>query len=181
MAAARWTGKVREVVPAFAAEDDRTRASTLPNAVAANFISCPQASLTALPWPEWAGGRDEAGTREASGCSGIATAGQLALVAFRAVPMGRCFADEPDGHRPRCHPRGPSTGHAMAVGSLRAMPASLAGGPCAAHDSVGCWRFERCTAALRPLYTMRSQGRDYSNTGLGWTADADAGMATNIS
>jgi hypothetical protein len=47
-----------------------------------------------------AAGRNETELGHASGCSVIAPAEQLALVAFRAVPMARCFTDEPDGHHP---------------------------------------------------------------------------------
>src|SRR5262245_5617793 len=48
-----------------------------------------------------------------------------ALVAFQAVRLARCLADEPDGHHPRCNPRRPSAGHAM--GPYCAAPPAVRG------------------------------------------------------
>jgi hypothetical protein len=57
-------------------------------------------------------------------CGGTALAGQLGLVAFRLVRIAARCCNEPDGQHARCQPRRPSRRHALAVGHLRAVPAS---------------------------------------------------------
>jgi len=58
-------------------------------------------------------------------CSGIAPVGQPGLVAFRIVRMATPCSDEPDGQHAYRQPRRPPRRHALAVGHLRAVPASL--------------------------------------------------------
>jgi hypothetical protein len=70
--------------------------------------------------------------------SGTALAGQLGLVAFRLVRIAALCCNEPDGQHARCQPRRPSRRHALAVGHLRAVPASLANGTYAMDHPMGC-------------------------------------------
>jgi len=70
--------------------------------------------------------------------SGIAQAGQLGFVAFYAVRIRPSWLNglehtETDAR----HPRGSTTRHAMAMGYLRALPASSTYGPCAVDYSLG--------------------------------------------
>jgi len=62
---------------------------------------------------------------------------QLSLAVSRTKQIAPFSRDAQDGHYARCYPCRPTRRHAVAVGDLRALPASCTYGPCAVDYPVG--------------------------------------------
>ena len=102
---------------------------------------------------------------------------QLSLAVSRTKQIAPFSRDAQDGHYARCYPCRPTRRHAVAVGDLRALPASCTYGPCTVDHPLGRRCVERHVAPLGSMHGMRRQGRNHPNPGLGWTTDAGARMA----